>query len=249
MPPMIQSKAVMYTVKDLLHTLNTRDRQTGLRTPFTGKRVHFLGIGGSGMSGLAHMLLDLGALVSGTDRTPSSVTRKLSEVGATVTYAEGAESLPEGTQIVVHSAAIAATHPEMLAAKQLGCEILKYAQMLGRVMALKNGIAIAGTHGKSTTTAMTAHILLSAGKDPSFVVGATCPQLGGSARSGNGELFVVEACEYDRSFHNLRPRIGVALNIEEDHLDYYKNIEEIVESFSTFLKARRPRGRRADFCK
>jgi UDP-N-acetylmuramate--alanine ligase len=89
---------------------------------------------------------------------------------------------------------------------------------------------------------MTAHILLAAGKDPSFVVGATCPQLGGSARSGSGDLFVVEACEYDRSFHNLRPRIGVALNIEEDHLDYYKNLEEIVESFGTFLAQVDPHG-------
>ncbi|HEY4329311.1 MAG TPA: UDP-N-acetylmuramate--L-alanine ligase, partial [Phycisphaerae bacterium] len=151
-------------------------------------------------------------------------------------------ALPEGTEIVVHSAAVGPTHPEMVAAKANGCEIVKYAQMLGRVMSLKQGVAIAGTHGKSTTTAMTAHVLLSAGKDPSFVVGATCPQLGGSARSGMGELFVVEACEYDRSFHNLRPRIGVALNIEEDHLDYYKNIDEIVESFATFLKRVDPAG-------
>ncbi len=194
------------------------------------------------MSGLAHMLLNLGAAVSGTDKTPSAATRKLSEIGAAVSYAEGAEALPEGTQVVVYSAAIPATHPEMVAAKEMGCEIVKYAQMLGRVMALKNGVAIAGTHGKSTTTAMTAHILLSAGKDPSYVVGATSPQLGGSARSGNGELFVVEACEYDRSFHNLRPRIGVALNIEEDHLDYYKDLGEIVESFGVFLRRVDPGG-------
>jgi UDP-N-acetylmuramate--alanine ligase len=235
MPPIIQPKAVMYTVKDLIHTLNVRGGQpvgvTGPRTPFTGKRVHFVGIGGSGMSGLAHMLLNFGAVVTGTDRTPSAATRRLSEIGAAVSYEERTESVPAGTEIVVHSAAIGAQHAEMVAASRMGCEIVKYAQMLGRVMCLKQGIAIAGTHGKSTTTAMTAHVLLAAGKDPSFVVGATCPQLGGSARSGAGELF-----------HNLRPRIGVALNIEEDHLDYYKDIDEIIESFAVFLGKIDPAG-------
>jgi UDP-N-acetylmuramate--alanine ligase len=240
MPPIIQSNAVTYTVKDLLHTLNTPP--TTPITPFTGRRVHFVGIGGSGMSGLAHMLLHFGGKVSGTDRTPSAVTRRLAEVGAAVAYEQGDKSVPEGTEIVVHSAAIASSHPEMVAARAMGCQIVKYAQMLGRVMALKRGVAIAGTHGKSTTTAMTAHVLLAAGKDPSFVVGATSPQLGGSARSGQGELFVVEACEYDRSFHNLHPRIGVALNIEEDHLDYYKDIDEIVQSFAKFLSQVDPQG-------
>jgi UDP-N-acetylmuramate--alanine ligase len=247
MPPIIQTKAVMYTVKDLLHTLNTRDGTAGggahrPRTPFTDRGVHFVGVGGSGMSGLAHMLINFGARVSGTDRSPSAVTRRLSEVGAAIAYAETADTLPPGTEIVVHSAAVKADHPVIVAARAMGCEILKYAQMLGRVMTLKHGVAIAGTHGKSTTTAMTAHVLLAAGKDPSFVVGATCPQLGGSARSGAGDHFVVEACEYDRSFHNLRPRIGVVLNIEEDHLDYYKDLTEIVDSFATFLGQVDPNG-------
>lgn len=237
MPPIIQTKAVMYTVKDLIHTLNRRET-----TPFTGRRVHFVGIGGSGMSGLAQMLLNCGAKVSGTDREVSAVTRKLSELGANISNEESAAGLPEGTEIVVHSAAIKMEHPELVEARARKCEVLKYAQMLGRVMKLRNGIAISGTHGKSTTTAMTAHVLLSAGKDPSFVVGATVPQLGGSSRSGNGDYFVVEACEYDRSFHNLQPRIGVVLNIEEDHLDYYKNIDEINESFATFLKGVDPHG-------
>jgi UDP-N-acetylmuramate--alanine ligase len=243
MPPIIQANPVMYTVKDLLHTLNPRGAAPS-KTPFTGKRVHFVGIGGSGMSGLAHMLINLGALVSGTDRTPSAVTHKLSEIGATVSYAEGAEAVPVNADIVVHSAAIKPEHPELVAAKGMAgrCEILKYAQLLGRVMKLKHGIAIAGTHGKSTTTAMTAHVLLSAGTDPSFVVGATCPQLGGSSRSGNGEHFVVEACEFDRSFHQLRPKIGVVLNIEEDHLDYYSGIDEINQSFATFLNQVDPSG-------
>ena len=243
MPPIILATPVMYTVKDLLHTLSTQGRAASTeRTPFTDRSVHFVGIGGTGMSGLAHMLVNFGARVSGTDRTPSAVTRKLSEIGANVSYEETTDSLPEGTQIVVHSAAVKADHPELVAARRQGCEILKYAQMLGRVMQLKHGIAIAGTHGKSTTTAMTAHVLLTAGKDPSFVVGATCPQLGGSSRSGAGDFFVVEACEFDRSFHNLRPKIAVALNIEEDHLDYYKDIHEINASFATFLSHVDPSG-------
>jgi UDP-N-acetylmuramate--alanine ligase len=244
MPPIIQTQPVVFTVKDLMHTLAppALTPPGAPRTPFTGRRVHFVGIGGSGMCGLAHMLLKFGALVSGTDRAASAVTLQLAEVGASVTYEQKAEAVPAGTEIVVHSAAIKPEHPELAEARGRHCEILKYAQMLGRVMSLKQGIAIAGTHGKSTTTAMTAHVLLAAGKDPSYVVGATCQQLGGSARSGGGELFVVEACEYDRSFHNLRPHIGVALNIEEDHLDYYKDLDEIIGSFATFLGRVDPNG-------
>ncbi len=184
MPPIIQTKAVMFTVKDLLHTIKPKVEST----PFTGRKVHFVGIGGCGMSGLAQMLLNFGAKVSGTDRSASPVTAKLSEIGATVLYEQTAGSIPEGTETVVYSAAIKGDHPELAAARERGCEILKYAQMLGRVMQLKHGIAIAGTHGKSTTTAMTAHVLLSAGKDPSYVVGATCPQLGGVRGRGMGSI-------------------------------------------------------------
>jgi len=238
MPPIIQTKAVMYTVKDLIHTL-TPAREA---TPFTGRRIHFVGIGGSGMSGLAQMIIHFGGKVSGTDRTATAVTRRLSELGAAISYDEVAASIPQGTETIVYSAAVKQEHPELVEARSRGCQIIKYAQMLGEVMKLRHGIAIAGTHGKSTTTAMTAHVLLAAGKDPSFVVGATCPQLGGSARCGNGDFFVVEACEYDRSFHNLRPRIGVVLNIEEDHLDYYKDIHEINESFATFINHIDPNG-------
>ncbi len=242
MPPIItQSKTVMLTVQDLLHTLAPKPE-----TPFSGQHIHFIGIGGSGMSGLAQMLLNFGAHVSGTDRQPSSSTRKLAQLGATILYEQVGASLPPDTHIVVYSAAIKSDHPERLEAASRSqhrkIEILKYAQMLGRVMKLKHGIAIAGTHGKSTTTAMTAHVLLSAGKDPSFVVGATVPQLGGSAHAGKGEQFVVEACEFDRSFHNLHPHIGVVLNIEEDHLDYYKDITEINESFHKFLSQIDPAG-------
>jgi UDP-N-acetylmuramate--alanine ligase len=243
MSQMTRSKPVVMTVQDLLHTLKPRVA----RSPFAGRHVHFVGIGGSGMCGLAHMLVDLGAHVSGTDRTASVVTDALAAAGAAVSYQESADSLPSDAQIVVHSAAIKPEHPELVAARQrqaagADVEILKYAQLLGRVMALRHGVAIAGTHGKSTTTALLAHILLSSGLDPSFVVGATSAQLGGSARSGNGDFFVVEACEFDRSFHNLHPQFAVALNIEEDHLDYYKDIHEIVDSFGVFLSQVDPTG-------
>jgi len=230
MSTMTQAKPAM-SLRDLVQTLKPKPA----KSPFAGKHVHFIGIGGSGMCGLANMLLDQGAIVSGTDRSASAVTHKLSEMGATVSYEQTAASIPADTQLVVHTVAVKPDHPEMIEAKSRGLETLKYAQMLGRVFNQKYGIAIAGTHGKSTTTAMTAHVLLSTGRDPSFVVGATCPQLGGSARSGGGDYFVVEACEYDRSFHNLRPQVGVVLNVEEDHLDYYKNLDEIVESFGVFM--------------
>jgi UDP-N-acetylmuramate--alanine ligase len=228
----LDHKAVTLSVKDLAVCLKP---QKITPSPFTDRRIFFAGIGGSGMSGLASMLINYGARVSGSDSSPSTVTRRLAERGAAISTSEGPEAIPEGTELVVCSAAIKADHPLMQEANRRGIQTIKYAQMLGRVMAVKHGVAIAGTHGKSTTTALTAHVLLASGRDPSFVVGATSNQLGGSSRSGGSEFFVVEACEYDRSFHNLQPKIGVVLNIEEDHLDYYKDIGEIVDSFGVFM--------------
>jgi UDP-N-acetylmuramate--alanine ligase len=134
----------------------------------------------------------------------------------------------------VYSAAIGPDNPELQAAKKLGCEIIKYSQMLGRLMGERKGIAISGTHGKSTTTAMVAYVLKAAGIDPSYIVGAQVPQLGGPSGVGSGEHFIAEACEYDRSFLNLRPKLAAILNIEEDHLDYYKDVGEILDAFRTF---------------
>ena len=229
----------MFTVQDLLHTLKPQAPASA----FAGKHIHIVGIGGCGTSGLAAMLVDLGAYVSGTDSKRTAVTEKLAAGGATIRYeAEGA-SVPLPTEILVYSAAVKPDHPEMIEAGQRGIAVYKYAQMLGKVMSLKHGIAIAGTHGKSTTTALTAHVLLASGRDPSFVVGATCKQLGGSARSGGSELFVAEACEFDRSFHNLHPKIGVVLNIDEDHLEYYKGgLPEIIEAFGVFMNQVDPAG-------
>ena len=213
--------------------------RTESRSPsrFAGQRVHFIGIGGSGMSGLARMLLDNGAIVSGSEPRPNSTSLALTKVGVKVSRDQMGELLSRNTDLVVRTAAVPDSNAEFMAAKSMGIPTIKYAELLGQVMAERNGVAVAGTHGKSTTTAMISYALLTCGLDPSFVVGGTVAQLGGGgSRSGLGSAFVAEACEFDRSFHNLRPRIAVLLNIEEDHLDCYKNIDEIVESFRTFIR-------------
>jgi UDP-N-acetylmuramate--alanine ligase len=203
---------------------------------FTGQRVHFIGIGGSGMSGLARMLLDNGAIVTGSEPTPNETSMSLTKRGVKISRDQLGQLLTRETNLVVRTAAVPDSNLEYQAARALGIPTIKYAELLGQVMAERNGVAIAGTHGKSTTTAMTAYALISCGLDPSFVVGGTVPQLGGGSHSGFGPAFVAEACEYDRSFHNLRPRIAVVLNIEGDHFDCYKNIDDIIESFRTFIR-------------
>ena len=203
---------------------------------FSGRRVHFIGIGGCGMSGLARMLLDGGALVSGSEPKPNAQTMELARRGIRISRDQLGELLGREVDLVVRTAAVKDDNPEYRAAAKYGLKTIKYAELLGQVMQERFGIAIAGTHGKSTTTAMTAYALLKCGADPSFVVGGTVPQLGGGSHSGKGNVFVAEACEFDRSFHNLRPRVAVITNIEEDHLDCYTDIQEIVESFRNFAR-------------
>ncbi|HEX4796648.1 MAG TPA: UDP-N-acetylmuramate--L-alanine ligase, partial [Humisphaera sp.] len=203
---------------------------------FSGLRVHFIGIGGSGMSGLARMLLDCGALVSGSEPKPNAQTFELARRGVKISRTQGGELISRDLDLVVRTAAVPENNPEFSAAKAHGLRTAKYAELLGLVMSERLGVAIAGTHGKSTTTAMTAFGMLECGADPSFVVGGTVPQLGGGSRSGNGSTFVAEACEYDRSFHNLHPRIACITNIEADHLDCYKDLDDIIESFRTFAQ-------------
>jgi UDP-N-acetylmuramate--alanine ligase len=204
---------------------------------FTGQHVHFIGIGGCGMSGLARMLLDAGAIVTGSDPKPNAQTEDLVRRGATIVPEQTGKLLAATTDLVVRTAAIPDHNPEYRAAVRLGLNQIKYAQLLGQVMQERLGVAVSGTHGKSTTTAMISYALLKCRADPSFVIGGTVPQLGGSSRSGAGEAFVVEACEFDRSFHNLYPRVAVITNIEADHLDCYAGgIGEIVESFRVFAK-------------
>jgi len=203
---------------------------------FTGKRVHFIGIGGCGMSGLARMLIDNGAVVTGSEPKPSTVTFELTKHGAKISRDQLGELLSRDVDLVVRSAAVKDENPEYKAAKAYGIKTIKYAEMLGEVMAERFGVAVAGTHCKSTTTAMIAHALLQCGGDPSFVVGGTVPQLGGGSRSGASDFFVAEACEFDRSFHHLHPQVAVITNIEEDHLDCYKDLDEIIDSFRHFAQ-------------
>ena len=214
---------------------------------FTGQSIYFIGIGGCGMSGLALMLKQLGAYCSGSDATGSDLTHALESSGIKVRLDQSEALIPEPCDLVIASAAIKPNHPEMLAAQNRGITIWTYAEALGQVQADRTGISIAGTHGKSTTTAMLAHILIECGLDPSFIVGATCPQIGGGSRTGapgipSGPLqgrpgvLLAEACEFNRSFHHHRPLIGLINNIEEDHLDIYGSLDEIIAAFAEFAR-------------
>ncbi|MEM1212487.1 MAG: UDP-N-acetylmuramate--L-alanine ligase [Planctomycetota bacterium] len=209
----------------------------------TDQRLHFVGIGGCGMSGLARMAAKRGAAVTGSDRADSATVRGLRDAGIGVVLEQTAASLPAAVDTLVVSAAIPHDHAEVAEAESRGVEVVKYAAMLGRLMGQPGveGVAIAGTHGKSTTTSVLCHMLLSCGLDPSFIVGANCEQIGGGARvSGGtrvgGEVLVAEACEFDRSFHALEPVHGVILNIEADHLDMYGSLDEIAEAFAVFAR-------------
>ncbi len=207
-----------------------------------GVRFHFIGAGGIGMSGLAKILIKNKAIVTGSDQTPCHVVTKLCQLGADIKIGHKPENLCEETDAVVISAAVKEDNPELSLARKRGCKVYKYAQMLGMLMSSYEGIAVSGTHGKSTTSGWLAYCLKQAGLDPNFVIGADIPQLGGSSGTGDGRYFVAEACEYDRSFLNLKPKIACILNIEQDHLDYYKNEDEIVEAFGEFALGARADG-------
>ena len=203
---------------------------------FTGRRVHFIGIGGCGMSGLASMLLDAGAIVTGSEPNLNPQTMQLIKRGAKISRDQMGELLSHETDLVVRTAAVPDSNIEFKAAAKYGVETIKYAELLGQVMSERFGVAVAGTHGKSTTTAMIAFALHECGADPSFVVGGTVPQLGNAgSRSGQSDLFVAEACEYAKSFHHLSPKVALVTNIEREHLDCYRDIYDIIEAFRTFV--------------
>jgi UDP-N-acetylmuramate--alanine ligase len=210
---------------------------------FAGRTIHFVGTGGSGMSGLAEFVLNEGACVSGSDMKASEATQRLARLGATIHVGHAAENVPAAADTVVASAAVKPENVELLEACRRDIRVEKYAAFLGRLMALRQGIAVSGCHGKSTTTALVGYILLRSGLDPSVVVGAHIPQLGGSSRVGRGPHFVAEACEYDRSFHNLCPRAACVLNIDDDHRDTYPGgMPEIQAAFRTFAQRVPPDG-------
>jgi len=208
-----------------------------------GMRVHFVGIGGSGMSGLARLLHGLGANVSGSDRTSFDGIGPLVTAGVRVSIGHREDFLEPGVDLLVASAAIPESNPELTAARQQRVPVCKYAELLGWLMRrYERGVAIAGTHGKSSTTAMCAHLCRQAALDPSFLFGARSEQLGGSSGCGSDRLFIVEACEFDRSFLHLAPRSAAILNIEPDHLDYYHSFENIVAAFGEFAARLDPGG-------
>lgn len=205
-------------------------------------RVFLSGIGGTGLSGLARLLQGLGHEVSGSDRSVSPAVVALREEGFAVSGRQSREALPEDTDLFVMTAALPADHPELGEAQRRRIPCVKYSEALGALVAAKRGVAIAGTHGKTTTTALLTHVLRSCGRDPSWIVGGAPKDLPASARAGEDPELIFEACEFDRSFHRYAPAVAAVLNLETDHLDCYAGLEELEESFEVFLGGVRQSG-------
>ena len=204
------------------------------KTYFAGRRFHFIGAGGVGMSGLAKLLVGNDAVLSGSDMQGSVVVDKLCELGAEIKVGHSERNIPADVESIVISAAIREDNPELQKALQAGVKVYKYAEMLGKLMGNYRGIAISGTHGKSTTSGWLTVCLERLGLSANYLVGAEISQLGDSSGTGESDIFIAEACEYDRSFLNLHPWISCILNIEADHLDYYRDEKEIAEAFGSF---------------
>jgi UDP-N-acetylmuramate--alanine ligase len=198
------------------------------------KHVHFVGIGGIGMSGIAEVLLNLGYKVTGSDIKASAITNRLEQLGATIYPRHAAENVP-GAHVVVTSSAVRTDNPEIQEAQRRKIPVIPRAEMLAELARLKYAITIAGTHGKTTTTSMIATVLDRAGHDPTVVVGGLLNTIGSNARLGKGEFIVLEADESDRSFLLLSPAIAVVTNIEADHLDQYRDLEDIQTAFLSFI--------------
>ena len=197
--------------------------------------IYFVGIGGISMSCLAEILLDAGFTVSGSDRTRSALTESLEQKGITVFYGQRRENITTDIDCMVFTSAIREDHPEYIAAKELNIPMLTRGQLMGQIMKnYRTPIAVSGTHGKTTTTSMISEILLEADTDPTLLEGGILKSIGGNLRIGGSELFVTEACEYTNSFLSFFPKIGLILNIEEDHLDFFKDIDDIRHSFHEF---------------
>jgi len=232
-------------------------RTAGAAAPammLNGQHVYMIGIGGCGMSGLARMLRARGASVSGSDMSASDATARLAAEGIDVWFDQASGLVPEECDLVVASAAIKPDHPQMLEVQRRGVKHLSYAEALGQCMVGRTSVAVAGTHGKSTTTAMLGCALSAAGLDPTVIVGATVAQLGNETGQGGGGfrlgsdaipmgamrgepgILVAEACEFNRSFHNYHPRLAVITAVEADHLDVYGSLDAVVESFHEFAR-------------
>ena len=199
--------------------------------------VHFIGIGGISMSGLAEILLDRGFTVSGSDNAPSPLTEHLTGLGAQISYPQSADNVTGDIDLVVYTAAIHPDNPEYAACEQAGLPMITRAVLLGQIMAhYERSIAVAGTHGKTTTTAMVGDILLAGDAEPTISIGGIFPSIGGNIHVGDSDLFLTEACEYTNSFHDFYPKYNVILNVEEDHMDFFKDLAEIRASFRRFAQ-------------
>ena len=199
--------------------------------------VHFIGIGGISMSGLARVLLSRGFTVSGSDNLKSRLTEELENYGAEIFIGQRASNISEDIDLVVFTAAIHEDNPEFARCVELSLPMLSRAQFLGQLMRnYKNAIAVSGTHGKTTTSSMASEILMAADLDPTLSIGGILKSINGNIRVGSSDVFLTEACEYTNSFLNFFPKIGIILNVEEDHMDFFKDIHEIRESFHKFAK-------------
>lgn len=197
--------------------------------------VHFIGIGGISMSGLAEILLEEGFTISGSDSKESDLTRALASKGATIFYGQKASNIIPGINVVVYTAAIHEDNPEYAEAVSQNLPMLSRAELLGQIMDnYDDSVAVAGTHGKTTTTSMISEIMLTADADPTISVGGILPSIGGNLRVGDSEMFVSEACEYTNSFLNFRPKYSIILNVEAEHLDFFKDLDDIRHSFRKF---------------
>lgn len=206
----------------------------------SGAAIHFIGIGGISMSGLAQLMTERGYTVTGSDWSCSDITRELEKRGAQIYYGHGCSEYIDGAALVVYTAAAHADNPEMMRAKELGKRTIDRAEFLGAVMrGYLQSVGVAGTHGKTTTTSMLAHALIHAEKDPTISVGGVLDLIGGNFKTGKSDYFVTEACEYTNSFLKFYPKIALITNIEEDHLDFFSGIDEIIESFRKYAELTR----------
>ncbi len=213
------------------------------RLNLSDEHWHFIGILGTGMSSMATYAAECGARITGSDIQSSPARQALVEHGIQVTLGQEGQTLDREVDLVVISQAIGEDNPELRRARRLGLEVVRYPELLGKLMEYQKGIAVSGTHGKSTTSAIVAYVLRESGLDPSYLIGADVPQLGGGSHYGRGEYLVAEACEYKRSFLCLTPRMAVITNIDADHLDYYYDLWDIQQAFANFAESVEPGGK------
>lgn len=199
--------------------------------------IHFIGIGGISMSGLAHILLKEGFTISGSDSSKSELTSQLKELGANIYFGQRASNITADIELIVYTAAIKADNPELSAAKDLNIPVLTRAQLLGQIMSNYNiSVGVSGTHGKTTTTSMLSEIMIEGSLDPTISIGGILNRINGNIRVGSSPYFITEACEYTNSFLSFKPTIGIILNIGADHLDFFKDIDDIRNSFRLYAE-------------